>query len=207
MGMSNLCNFDLSDPEGCRPPTPDGGVALALHCYCSTPSSLICERSPILISVRMGRWWFVHDVINLRTACGGYFMKMRGKRVPTPVDVRFGHKMRERRKMLRMSQTELAAALGVTFQQIQKYENGFNSVKASALEKLAGALRVPITYFFDGHPSEKRQTDGSGMDLSVFLATPEGFALCSAFQHIESEGMRSAVIDLLQGLQGMATEH
>jgi transcriptional regulator with XRE-family HTH domain len=134
-------------------------------------------------------------------------MKGRGNRVPTPADIRFGHKMRARRKMLRMSQTELAAALGVTFQQIQKYENGFNSVRASALEKLAGTLRVPITYFFDGHPFEERQSEGSGMDLVAFLATAEGFALCTAFQYIESEAMRSAVIDLLQGLQGMATEH
>jgi len=134
-------------------------------------------------------------------------MKGLGKRVPTLADIRFGHKMRERRKILRMSQTELAAALGVTFQQIQKYEKGFNSVRASALEKLAGALRVPITYFFDDHPFEERQAEDPKMHLSAFLATAEGFALCTAFQHIESEGMRSAVIDLLQGLRGMATEH
>jgi len=134
-------------------------------------------------------------------------MKGRGKRVPTSADIRFGRKMRVRREMLRMSQTELGAALGVTFQQIQKYENGFNSVRASALEKLAGTLRVPITYFFDGQPPEQRQSECPGIDLGDFLATPEGFALCAAFQHIESEAMRSAVIDLLQGLQGTTTEH
>jgi transcriptional regulator with XRE-family HTH domain len=134
-------------------------------------------------------------------------MKGRDKRVPTPADIRFGDKMRARRKMLRMSQTELGVALGVTFQQIQKYENGFSSVRASALEKLAGTLRVPITYFFDGHPFEERQSESSAVHLSAFLATPEGFALCTAFQHIESEAMRGAVIDLLQGLKGMTTEH
>ena len=115
--------------------------------------------------------------------------------------------MRTRRKTLRMSQTELGAALGVTFQQIQKYENGYSSVRASVLEKLAGTLRVPITYFFDGHPFAERQSEGSGVHLSAFWATPEGLALCRAFQHIESEAMRSAVLDLLQGLQGTATEH
>jgi transcriptional regulator with XRE-family HTH domain len=134
-------------------------------------------------------------------------MKGRSKRVPTPADIRFGHKMRERRKILRMSQTELGAALGVTFQQIQKYENGFSGVRASTLEKLARTLRVPITYFFDDHPFEEHQSEGSGVHLNAFLATAEGFALCTAFQHIESEGMRSAVIDLLQGLRGMVTEH
>jgi transcriptional regulator with XRE-family HTH domain len=134
-------------------------------------------------------------------------MKGRGKRGPTTADIRFGHKMRARRIMLGLSQTELGAALDVTFQQIQKYERGINRVSASVLEELAATLRVPIAYFFDGHPAENRQGDGSGMDLTVFLATPEGFALCTAFQHIESKAMRSAVINLLQGLQGMATKH
>ena len=134
-------------------------------------------------------------------------MKGRAKRGPTPADIRLGHKMRARRTALGMSQTELGAALDVTFQQIQKYEMGVNRVSASVLEELAATLRVPITYFFDGHPGENGQGDGSGMDLTAFLASPEGFALCTAFQHIESKAMRSAVINLLQGLQGMATKH
>jgi transcriptional regulator with XRE-family HTH domain len=137
----------------------------------------------------------------------GEFMNERGKRRPTPVDVRFGHRMRARRMMLGLSQSELGAALDVTFQQVQKYERGINRVSASALEELAATLRVPITYFFDGHPAENGQGDRSGMDLTAFLATPEGFALCTAFQHIGSKAMRSAVINLLQGLQGMATKH
>jgi transcriptional regulator with XRE-family HTH domain len=137
----------------------------------------------------------------------GEFMNERGKRGPTPADIRFGHKMRARRMMLGMSQSDLGAALDVTFQQVQKYESGINRVSVSTLEKLAATLRVPITYFFEGHTAENGQADGSGMDLTAFLATPEGFALCTAFQHIESKGMRSAVIDLLQGLQGMATKH
>jgi len=109
--------------------------------------------------------------------------------------------------MLGVSQAELSGALDVTFQQIQKYERGINRVRVSTLENLAAMLRVPITYFFDGHPAENGQGDGSGMDLTAFLASPEGFALCAAFQHIESKAMRSAVINLLQGLQGMATKH
>jgi transcriptional regulator with XRE-family HTH domain len=134
-------------------------------------------------------------------------MKGRGKLGPTPADMRFGHKMRARRMMLGMSQTELGAALDVTFQQIQKYESGVNRVSACVLEELAATLRVPITYFFDGHPAGNGQRDGSRMDLTAFLATPEGFALCTAFQHIESKAMRSAVINLLQGLQRMPTKH
>src|SRR5262245_28764959 len=84
-------------------------------------------------------------------------MEGRGRRGPIPADIRFGHRMRERRMMLGMSQTELGAALGVTFQQIQKYERGINRVSAGTLQKLAATLRVPITYFFDGPPAENDQ--------------------------------------------------
>jgi transcriptional regulator with XRE-family HTH domain len=106
--------------------------------------------------------------------------------------------------MLGMSQTDLGTAVDVTFQQIQKYERGINRVSASTMERLAGALGVPITYFFDGHPPDNGQVHGSEVDLTAFLATAEGFALCKAFQHIESQAMRSAVINLLQG---MGTKH
>ena len=77
-----------------------------------------------------------------------------GRRRLIAADTRFGHRMRERRMALGMSQTELGAALGVTFQQIQKYERGVNRVSAGTLQKLAITLRVPISYFFDAPPAE-----------------------------------------------------
>jgi hypothetical protein len=80
------------------------------------------------------------------------------------------------------SPSELGAALDVTCQQIQKYESGVNRV-----EKFAATLRVPITYFFDRHPPENGHGEGSGQDLTAFLATPEGLALCTAFQMIDSQ--------------------
>jgi transcriptional regulator with XRE-family HTH domain len=129
-------------------------------------------------------------------------MKERCKRGPTPADTRFGQKIRARRLMLGMSQTELGAALGVTFQQVQKYERGINRVSASTLEKLAATLSVPIIYFFHGHPPETGQGNGSGNDLTAFLATPDGILLCRAFEQIESRAMRSAVIGFLQGIEG-----
>ena len=85
-------------------------------------------------------------------------------------------------------------AVNVTFQQIQKYERGRNRVSASMLEKLAATLGVPITYFFDGDG----QGDGSAAGLTAFLATPAGLALFTAFQRIDSEAVRSAVINLLK---------
>ena len=96
-------------------------------------------------------------------------MNSQLNRRPTPADVRFGQRMRARRMMLGLSQTELAEALDVTLQQIQS----------------------------DGR---NNQRDDSGADLIAFLATSEGIALCSAFQQIESEGMRNAVINFVQGL-------
>jgi transcriptional regulator with XRE-family HTH domain len=133
----------------------------------------------------------------LRWALWGCFMNGQGKAISTPAEV--GHRMRARRMMLGMSQSELGAALDVTCQQIQKYESGVNRV-----EKLAATLRVPTTYFFDRHPPENSKGDGSGMNLTAFLATTDGLALCTAFQRIESKAVRTAVINLLQRL---ATKH
>jgi len=101
-----------------------------------------------------------------------------------------------------MSQTELGGPLNVTFRRIQKYERGVNSVKASGLEELAAMLEVPISHFFGGQLPENHQEDSA--DLAALLATPEGVALCAAFQHIESQAMRNAAIKLLQG---MMTKH
>jgi transcriptional regulator with XRE-family HTH domain len=136
---------------------------------------------------------------------GGLFMKRRSKRGPEPADARIGDRIRARRKVLGMSQAELGVAVDLTFQQIQKYERSINRVSASTMERLAGALGVPITYFFDGDPADNAQGYGSELDLSAFIATAEGFALFKAFQHIESQAMRSAVIGLLQGM-GRSTD-
>jgi transcriptional regulator with XRE-family HTH domain len=134
----------------------------------------------------------------------GAVMNWRSKRGPSPAAIRFGDRLRTRRMMLGMSQTELGAALNVTFQQIQKYERGINSVSAGGLEKLAATLGVPISYFFGGQLPENGQDDSCEVDLAAILTTPEGVALCAAFQHIESQAMRRAAIKLLQG---MMTNH
>ena len=141
----------------------------------------------------------IHDATS-SYGLGGLFMNWRSKRGPSPAAIRFGDRLRTRRMMLGMSQTELGAALNVTFQQIQKYERGINSVRASGLERLAARLEVPISYFFGGQLPENGQDDSSEVDLVTLLATPEGVALCAAFQHIESQAMRNAAIKLLQGM-------
>jgi len=144
----------------------------------------------------------IHEV-TFSYGLGGLFMNWRSKRGPSPADVRrFGGRLRTRRMMWGMSQTELGEALKVPLQQIQKYESGLNSVRASGLEKLPAMLEVPISHFFGDQLPENHQDDSS--DLAALLATPEGVAFCAAFQHIKSQAMRNAAIKLLQG---MMTKH
>src|SRR5262245_55270580 len=113
------------------------------------------------------------------------------------VDRHIGRRLRARRLALRMSQTDLAEAIGLSFQQIQKYEKGSSRVSASTLQALAGTLNVPIAYFFAGLPHGAVQDNGADTDWAEFLATPDGPALFKAFRNIESAQLRRAVIDLV----------
>ena len=109
-----------------------------------------------------------------------------GGRGVTPVDVYIGQKIRTRRNLLGLSQTELADSAGITFQQVQKYEKGTNRVGASRLQQFSEALGVPPSYFFVGLPAVgKKQLPQEG-ELSEetivsFLGTREGVALVRAF--------------------------
>ena len=71
-------------------------------------------------------------------------------RGPNPIDLHVGARIRMRRRLLGVSQERLAEALGLTFQQVQKYERGANRVSASKLYEIARTLQTPVTYFFDG---------------------------------------------------------
>ena len=84
---------------------------------------------------------------------------------PDPVDVHVGNRLRQRRTLLGMSQEKLAAAFGVSFQQIQKYERGANRISASRLHLLTQILDVPVTYFFEGLPASS-QIDDPIVDLA-----------------------------------------
>src|SRR5215467_12019541 len=76
------------------------------------------------------------------------------KKAPNPIDKHVGSRVRMRRKMLAMSQTKLGDALGLTFQQVQKYEKGTNRMGASRLDHIAHILQVPIPFFFEGAPAQ-----------------------------------------------------
>lgn len=76
-------------------------------------------------------------------------------RGPDPIDVHVGSRVRQRRKMLGLSQTQLANELGLTFQQVQKYERGTNRIGSSKLWRISKTLDVPVNYFFEGLPDNK----------------------------------------------------
>lgn len=122
-------------------------------------------------------------------------------KTPHAVDVHVGGRVRLRRRFLGLSQTELATAVGVTFQQVQKYERGFNRVSASKLYEIARVLKVPLSYFFEGFDSSAAERDaGSDMTPADFLGTTEGLALAEAFPRIRNEERRRKILDLIHSL-------
>jgi transcriptional regulator with XRE-family HTH domain len=94
-----------------------------------------------------------------------------------------------------MSQTALAELLGITFQQVQKYEKGTNRVSASTLQKLSENLQVPVAYFFEGS-AQGAVLDGPHTEWAEFLFVPEGLALMKAFQNIHDKEVRRALVEL-----------
>ena len=117
----------------------------------------------------------------------------------TAVDTHIGQKIRARRNLLGLSQTELADAAGITFQQVQKYEKGANRVGAGRLMQFSEALGVPPSYFFEGAPtvgkSNLRRRKASYQKTIVsFLGTREGAALVRAFMAIKQKPIRQNAI-------------
>jgi len=133
-----------------------------------------------------------------------------GRRGPTAVDTHVGQKIRARRIFLKMSQTEVADAVGITFQQIQKYERGANRVGASRLQQISDVLGVSPFYFFDGAPSVGKKMpvhkdkDGELSESAIlsFLATREGATLVRGFLAIEQKAIRRNVIEFIDTLKG-----
>jgi transcriptional regulator with XRE-family HTH domain len=124
-------------------------------------------------------------------------------KAPNPVDKYVGSRVRMRRIMLGMSQEKLGEALGLTFQQIQKYEKGTNRVGASRIQQISEILKVPVSFLFEGGPSGSAETGGfaegaSPSYVSDFLATSEGLALTRAFTRITDPKLRRSIVDLVE---------
>ena len=129
-------------------------------------------------------------------------------KAPNPVDKYVGSRVRMRRIMLGMSQEKLGEALGLTFQQVQKYEKGTNRIGASRIQQISGILQVPVSFLFEGGPGGNLGADGSSEAaspayVSDFLATSEGLALTKAFTRIKGPKLRRRIVDLVEEIAGV----
>jgi transcriptional regulator with XRE-family HTH domain len=111
-----------------------------------------------------------------------------------------------RRMMLGLSQEKLGEALGITFQQIQKYEKGTNRISASKLQLISVFLQVPASFFFEGIPLPKQDTAVatealSVVDINEFLASRDGLALTRAFMRIDDAKVRRRIVDLVEEIE------
>lgn len=126
------------------------------------------------------------------------------KKRPNPIDIHVGSRIRLRRNLLGLSQEKLGESLGITFQQIQKYEKGTNRVGASRLQAIASILEVPVSYFFQDAPGgaavEGMEEDNSTTYVVDFLSSTEGLRLNRAFIRISDPKVRARIIDLVRSL-------
>ena len=129
------------------------------------------------------------------------------KKAPNPIDKHVGSRVRMRRMMLSMSQEKLGDALGLTFQQVQKYEKGTNRIGASRLQQISNILQVPVAFFFEGAPETGVRAPGlkdapSPTYVADFLATSDGLALTKAFMRIADPKLRRRIVDLVEQIAG-----
>ena len=134
---------------------------------------------------------------------------------PNPVDVHVGQRLRQRRVLVGLSQEKLARMVGITFQQVQKYERGANRIVASRLHELAQVLDVPVSYFFDDLSAKAanndhkhaetggRHEETTGHDV---MAERETLELVRAYYNIEDERVRRRAFDLLRSLSKAHSE-
>jgi transcriptional regulator with XRE-family HTH domain len=131
------------------------------------------------------------------------------KKATNLIDRHVGNRVRMRRMMLGMSQEKLGDAIGLTFQQVQKYEKGTNRMGASRLQQISNILQVPAPFFFDGAQhlagmpaTAEIENAPSPAYVSDFLATSDGLALTKAFMRIPDATLRRRIVDLVKQLAG-----
>ncbi len=127
-------------------------------------------------------------------------------RSPNPIDIHVGLQVRLRRKALKISQEKLAESLGLTFQQVQKYERGANRISASKLYEIARALRVSVTWFFEGlgDPTAEPVDGAEEVDAPPFahnfLMSQEGVDLANLFPRLAQRRVRRRLVELVRSL-------
>ncbi|EYR83769.1 helix-turn-helix domain-containing protein [Shinella sp. DD12] len=122
-------------------------------------------------------------------------------KAPNAIDTEVGRRIRQRRAILGLSQSKLADELGVTFQQVQKYEKGTNRVGSSMLQNIARFLNVPISYFFDDIAElEPRAENDTCETMADFVISAEGLSLNRAFLSIKNDKVRRKFVAMVKAL-------
>lgn len=130
---------------------------------------------------------------------------MANEKKPNAIDVHVGSRVQVHRKMLGISQEKLGHGLGVTFQQVQKYEKGTNRISASRLQHIAAILSVPVSSFFEGAPgasSDAADETRPADSVVDFMSSPEGIQLNTAFVGIKDNNLRRRVVNLVKVMAG-----
>ena len=124
------------------------------------------------------------------------------KKQPDPIDIYVGSRIRLRRNFLGISQEKLGEQLGITFQQVQKYEKGTNRVGASRLQAIAGTLDVPVSFFFEDATMGELKQGFAENDVNPLemVSSSEGLQLIRAFTNIKDPKVRRKIIDLAKAL-------
>lgn len=122
---------------------------------------------------------------------------------PNEIDLVVGARIRLRRKLLRISQASLAEKLGISFQQVQKYEMGTSRIGAGRLQATAHFLHVPVSFFFRGDEEGVGESPATHDELSVFLSTPDGLELNRAFSKIVDPDIRKKLLRLVKAAAGV----
>jgi transcriptional regulator with XRE-family HTH domain len=133
------------------------------------------------------------------------------KKIPNPIDVHVGSRVRMRRMMVGMSQEKLGDALGLTFQQIQKYEKGTNRIGASRLHQIAAVLGVQIEFFYEGAPHSEASPPVGGFSeapnppyMNDFLSTADGLQLMRCFVRVKDPRVRKRIVELVEAFADAA---
>ena len=127
-------------------------------------------------------------------------MSVMSARSPNQTDVYIGKRIKMQRLARGLSQTDVASRLGITFQQIQKYERGVNRVGAGRLQEMANLLGVTPAFFFEDGPRHKAGKSEEASETTELLANKYNLALAQAFNRIRSRSVRRNVLELVEGL-------
>jgi transcriptional regulator with XRE-family HTH domain len=133
------------------------------------------------------------------------------KKTPNAIDRHVGSRLRMRRVLMGMSQEKLGEHLGVTFQQVQKYEKGMNRMGASRLQNASRALEVPVEFFFRDAPqfepgqvaAQSAANSADGNFVADFLSSNEGIELNQAFVRIKDRKLRRRIVELVRAAAGV----